>query len=259
MIKTLRYGPSDNHEADLHLPDAPRPPVVCLLHGGFWRMPYGRHEFDAVARDLAARGFAVWNIEYQRVGAPGGGWPGTINDVASAIDHLDTLSKEGVPLDLERVVVCGHSAGGHLALWSAATCHPLDACRGPSKVRPAAAIGLAAIADLDGAFARGLGSGAVEALLGGPPNQHPDRYAAASPLRLLPLGVRQLLLHGAADEAVPVELTRRYIEAARQSGDAVEYIEFQQAGHMDYLNPGSETHSALCRWLESRTAGRFQS
>jgi acetyl esterase/lipase len=114
---------------------------VCLLHGGFWRMPYGRDEMDAIARDLAARGFAVWNLEYRRVGAPGGGWPGTLDDVGAGIDHLATLVGEGVNLDLERVAVVGHSAGGQLALWSASRASP--------RVRVAAAAGLAPVADLD--------------------------------------------------------------------------------------------------------------
>ena len=69
-----------------------------------------------LARDLAARGFAAWNIEYRRVGQEGGGWPGTLEDVAAAADAVPGL--DGV--DPSRVVTVGHSAGGHLALWLAA-------------------------------------------------------------------------------------------------------------------------------------------
>jgi len=88
MKRTISYGDSNDQQADLHLPDAAGPPVVCLLHGGFWRMPHGRDQMDAVAGNLVARGFAVWNIEYRRLGASGGGWPGTLDDVRAGIDHL---------------------------------------------------------------------------------------------------------------------------------------------------------------------------
>ena len=89
--RAIRYGPSPDQEGDLHLPDAPRPPVVCLLHGGFWRMPWGRDQMTPLADDLASRGVAVWNLEYRRLGAPGAGWPGTLEDVASGMEHLSRL------------------------------------------------------------------------------------------------------------------------------------------------------------------------
>lgn len=118
-MRTLPYGPSADQEADLYLPSSTMPPVVCLLHGGFWRMPHGRDQMDAIARDLAAHGFAVWNLEYRRLGAPGGGWPGTLDDAAAGIDHLASLPALGFDIELGRIAIAGHSAGGHLALWAA--------------------------------------------------------------------------------------------------------------------------------------------
>ncbi len=143
-MQTITYGACADQAGDLHLPqmrgdDPRRAAVVCLLHGGFWRMPHGRDQMNAVAGDLATRGFAVWNLGYRRVGAPGGGWPGTFDDVVAGIDHLATLAADGVAIDPERVIVVGHSAGGQLALWCAhrdATDH--DA-HGPGRVRVAAA------------------------------------------------------------------------------------------------------------------------
>ncbi len=247
--RTLRYGAAPSQEGDLHLPAARRPAVVCLLHGGFWHTPHGRDQLGAVARDLARRGFAAWNLGYRRVGEAGGGWPGTFEDVAAGIDHLSRLAAEGTELDLDRVIVAGHSAGGQLALWAAARGGQRRPPHGPARVRIAAAAAQAAILDLHGVFAMGAGRGAVRLLLGGAPEEQPARYAATSPAALLPLGVPQLILHGAADEALPVESARDYARAAAAAGDAVRYVELSRAGHMDYVDPASEAHAALCAWL----------
>ena len=243
-IQTIQYGPTVDHQADLYVPATPGSAVVCLLHGGFWRMPYGRDQMAAVAEDLVARGFAVWNLEYRRLGTEGAGWPGTLDDVDAAIDHLAILRAGGCDLDLDRVIVAGHSAGGHLALWAGG--------RAPSRaVRVRAAVGLAPIADLDQAWALRVGGEAVAELLGGTPSERPDRLRAASPMERLPLGVRQLILHGSDDAAVPIDLSRRYARAAEAKGDRVELIELPGTGHMEYLDPSSEAHATLCRWLEA--------
>jgi acetyl esterase/lipase len=253
-MRTIKYGPSDYQEGDLYVPDGSRPPVICLLHGGFWRMPYGRDEFNPVARDLAARGFAVWNLEYRRLGAAGGGWPETLQDVAAGIDHLAMVVAEGTELDLDRVTVVGHSAGGHLALWSAARTENRGTLRVPTRVRPAAAAGLAAVVDLARAHALSVGNSAVAELLEGSPDQQPIRYATASPIALLPLGVKQLIIHGAADETLPIEVARDYAQVARAAGDSIQFSELPAAGHMNYLDPGSEAHTTLCRWLGQPTS-----
>ncbi len=225
------------------------PAVVCLLHGGFWRMPYGREEMSAIATDLASRGYAVWNIEYRRIGSPGGGWPGTLQDIAAAIDHLSALKACEVELDLHRVAVVGHSAGGHLALCASARRGEAEGRFAPRKVIPAAVAGLAAVVDLHTTFSLNSGNNAVSALLGGSPSQHPIRYAQASPLGLVPLGLRQLILHGTNDDALPVELSREYVKAARRMGDSVDYVELPGMGHMEYLDSASQAHDALCKWL----------
>lgn len=245
--QTFKYGPLEAQEGDLYLPDATRPPVVCLLHGGFWRMPYGREEMADIAMDIVAKGYAVWNIEYRRVGAPGGGWPGTVSDVALAVDYLATLVEDGCDLDLSRVIVAGHSAGGHLALCVSA--RSPGAHFRTARVQPAAVAGLAAVCDLARAYQDSAGNGAVNQFLGGGPDQVPDRYSAASPIELLPLGIAQLIVHGAKDQALPIDLARRYASTAQASGDRVDFVELPDAGHMDFLDPRSEAHAMLCKWL----------
>jgi acetyl esterase/lipase len=247
-MRVIAYGSLPDQVGDLYLPAGgsngagANRAVICLLHGGFWRVRYGREYIAPLALDLARRGFAVWNLEYRRVGTPGGGWPGTLDDVAAGIDYLAALAVRGEPIDTAQVTAVGHSAGGHLALWAAQR-------RAARRVRIAAAVGLAAVSDLRLAYERHLSHGAVEDFMGGTPDGVAERYRAASPAELLPLGVRQLLIHGTLDEDVPVEISRRYVATARAAGDTVSYIELATARHMDLVDPHCEAHAAMCRWL----------
>lgn len=247
--KTGKYGPLPDQEGDLYLPTRPHAPVICLLHGGFWRMPHGRDQMTAIAQDLVSRGFAVWNLEYRRLGAAGGGWPGTFEDVIAGIERLARYVSDGMDLDLERVVLSGHSAGGHLALWAAARQHRETGNGAARHVRIRAVAGQAPVADLVRAYELAVGGSAVSELLGGSPEQCPGRYQAASPQALLPLEVPQLIIHGAADDVVPIEIARRYTETSRAAGDEVELLELPDTGHMEFLDPASAAHAALCSWL----------
>jgi acetyl esterase/lipase len=212
-------------------------------------MPYGRDQMTAIARDLARRGFAVWNLEYRRLGTSTGGWPGTFDDATAGIGHLARLAAGGVDLDLDRVAVVGHSAGGHLALWSAARERREGPGGAAERVLIRAAVGLAPVADLVRAHELGLGGGAVAELLGGTPTGQAARYQAASPRAMLPLGVTQLVIHGVEDDVVPVEMARSYTRAARIAGDRVDLLELSGTGHMDFLDPASAAHAALCDFL----------
>ena len=243
----LRYGPDSAQAGDLYLPGRARPPVVCLLHGGFWRMPYDREQLTEVAQDLASRGYAVWNIGYRRLGAVGGEWPASLSDVVLAVDHLATLVEQGFALDLDRVVIAGHSAGGQLALCAAARSEAVGV-RVP-RIPIAAVAGLAPVCDLAGTYRIGAGNDAVGALLGGAPEQFPQRYRAASPIERLPLGIPQLIVHGDQDPRLPLSLSAGYAAAARSAGDRVEFVELAGAGHMVFLDPCSQAHATLCEWL----------
>jgi pimeloyl-ACP methyl ester carboxylesterase len=199
--------------------------------------------------DLTRRGWATWNLEYRRLGVLSrGGWPATFEDVAAGIDHLRTLEE---PLDLARVVAIGHSAGGQLACWAAGrACLPAGAPGADPNVRLAGAVAQAGVVDLRQAARLGLSRRAAESLLGGSPIKWPRRYDLASPVERLPLGVPQLLVHGDADDVVPIALARGYAERAAVSGDRCELVELRGGGHMEHLDPASRAWAAVVRWLE---------
>ena len=151
------------------------------------------------------------------------------------------------------MVAIGHSAGGHLALWAAARRGlPAGAPGAEPAVRLSAAVAQAAVVDLREAARLGLSRGAARSLLGGPPGKLPRRYDLASPIERLPLGVPQLLIHGDADDAVPLELSRRYAERARDAGDTCELVELQGCGHFEHLDPSSHAWGVVTDWLEHR-------
>ncbi len=231
--RQIAYGTHPDQAGNLHLPVGEGPwPVVVLLHGGFWRWGWDRTLMTPLARDLAARGIAAWNVEYRRVGQEGGGWPGTLADVAAAVDALAGID----PVDTSRVVTVGHSAGGHLALWLASRHRlPAGVPGAAPAVRPRAAVSQAGVADLARGAEDELGDGACVELLGGGPGEVPDRYAAASPAALLPLGISVVLVHGGHDEIVPPEQSRAYAEAARTAGDDVALVELADADHFDVI------------------------
>jgi acetyl esterase/lipase len=254
--RSHRYGSHRSQRADLYLPRGRGPhPVMVVIHGGSWHSRYGKIVMRGLAGDLARRGWAVWNIEYRRLGG-GGGWPMTFVDVAAAIDHLAEVD---APLDLDRVSVLGHSAGGHLALWAAGREHlPTGApgqLDGEPRVRLTRVIAQAGVCDLAGAHRLWRG-GAVEALMGGSPQDLPERYAAGDPMRLLPPSVPVLLVHGTLDETVSVELSRGYALAARAAGGDVELVEIAGAAgrHRAHIDPRGEAWAAVTARLSAPVA-----
>ena len=245
---SLAYGDHPHSVANLHLPSSEGGPWPCvvLVHGGFWRSGWDRTLMTPLAHDLARRGIAAWNIEFRRVGQEGGGWPGTFEDAAAAIDHLAGVEQ----VDTARIATCGHSAGGHLALWLAAR-HRLASGVGASpRVRPLAAVSQAGVCDLERAWRDDLGDGAVEALLG-PLAESSERLAAASPAALTPLGVPQLLLHGSEDDVVLLSQSRDYCARDRLA----ELLELEGADHFDVIDADHEAWTAAREWLSVRLGG----
>lgn len=222
--RRLRYGDDPSHVGVLY----GEGPVAVLLHGGFWKGTYDMSLMHPLAMDLAARGWAAWNVEYRRLGS-GGGVPATLDDVAAAIDHLAVLAPD-CGLDLARVVVIGHSAGGHLAAWAA--------LRRSWRVRVTAMVSQAGVLDLDRARRLRLSDGVVDRFLGG------RALAPVSPIELLPLTVPALLTHGDQDDIVPLEISRRFAEAS----GATLHVE-PDAGHFEHLDPSHALWRAVVAWL----------
>ena len=238
----ISYGPNELQFGDLRVPADPGlHPVVVVVHGGFWRPQYDLSSVAHLCADLTSRGVATWNLEYRRLGHPFGGWPGTFHDVALGADALRDVAP-AYDLDLTRVVTVGHSAGGQLALWLAGRHRlpPDSPLASPSPLPIHRVVSLAGVVDLRLAWELELGDGIVAQFIGGPPSAVPERYAAGSPIELLPLGVRQTLVHGTDDASVPIELSERYVERAAVVGDPATLVALEGAGHFEVIDPRAD-------------------
>jgi acetyl esterase/lipase len=238
-----RYGALPQQVCDLHRPHGAGPfPVAVVLHGGYWQPPYGKLIMRPLCLDLVRRGYAALNIEYRRLGRDGGGWPQTFDDVAAGIDLLAELDDE--MLDLERVTLIGHSAGGQLALWAAGRRElPPGAPGAVPRVSPGRVLALAAVCDIT--FA---GTVAVR-LMGGLPSEVPERWAQANPIRRIPLDVPVALVHGTRDSTVQIERSREYARVADAVGHPVTLIE-TGGDHRELIDPTTASWRAATGWLE---------
>jgi acetyl esterase/lipase len=238
----IPYGDDPLQFGELRLPKGAGPlPVAILIHGGCWLSEFDITHLRKLAAAIAETGVATWALEYRRVGNLGGGWPGTFQDVARGADHLRVLAKS-YPLDLDRVLAVGHSAGGHLALWLAARSKLTgrEPFRAENPVLPGAVLGLAPAPDLAYLHEQAVCDGVIDKLLGGSPDSQPDRYAMGSPMNLVPLGVPQILILGQQDDNwAPVG--RRYFDRAKAAGDDVRIVEAPESGHFEMIDPDSTT------------------
>lgn len=244
------YGEHPRQFGEWFIPDdavAQRPPLVVLIHGGYWR-PVWRLDIEgASAVDLATHGFAVWSIEYRTYEFP---WPTTMLDVASAIDHgLAGAAQHGI--DTSRRALLGHSAGGGLAAW--ATSRRGLSADAPGASHDAPTFDLVVLHAPVACLAMGsrerLGDGAIDTLMGGRPEDVPERYAVTDPAALRPdAGARRVLLHGDADVDVPLAQSEAYLAHLREHGIDSELTVIPGDTHYEILDPGSGV-SALRRDL----------
>ena len=237
----ISYGSDSLQFGELRLPAGDGPhPVAVVIHGGFWRTAYTLDHIGHLATALTEAGVATWSLEYRRIGDPGGGWPGTFEDIGAGADFVRQLA-ESASLDLARIVTVGHSAGGHLALWLAG--RP----RLPSGSVLAASdpllltgvVSLAGVADLRRAWELELSNTVVAELLGGAPAEVTERYRLASPIERLPLGLPQYLVHGTDDPIVPFEISERYTPRAQEEADDARLVRIEGAGHFELIDPRS--------------------
>jgi len=235
----LAYGPDPNQFGDLRLPKASsahksaKPPVLMFIHGGYWRAKYGLDHTGHICAALSATGFATWNTEYRRVGNPGGAWPGTFEDLQSSLRFLHQLARKN-GFDEKRILIAGHSAGGQLALALAAH----------QRRMVHAAVSLAGVLDLRRAYQLHLSNDAVVWFMGGTPQQMPDHYREADPMELN-ISVPQLVVHGTADDTVPFDFSKDYVEKEKREGEHVTFLALQGAGHFTLIDPQSEAWPAI--------------
>jgi acetyl esterase/lipase len=238
------YGRDRSQFGELSRPEAPaKAGTVVIIHGGFWRARYNLSLGRPLAADLVRRGYVVWNLEYRRVGA-GGGWTGTFDDVAAGIDKLAELD-----VDTSAVVAVGHSAGGQLAVWAGARPKlPADAPGADPAVQLTAAVSQAGVLDLQTAARTGVGDGAEADLLGGTPDQVPDRYRRTDPIELLPILTPVLCVHSRADQNVPFAQSTAYVAAAKDLGSEATLAEVA-GDHFTLIDPSSPAWAVVVRAL----------
>jgi len=245
------YGPDPSQFGELTRPAGASRGTVVVVHGGFWRARYDLDLGRPLAADLAARGWTAWNLEYRRVG-DGGGWPTTFDDVAAGIDHLAALD-----VDTAAVVAVGHSAGGHLATWAAGRRQLPDGVPGAGpRVHLAGVVAQAGVVDLATAARQGAGGGAVLDLLGGGPDDLPERYRLADPIQSVPIAAPVLAVHARGDANVPFAQSTAYVAAAVRAGGRAVLREVD-GDHFTVIDPASAAWQVVVDALPALAVGRL--
>jgi len=231
--RRVKYGDGPLHFGDLWLPTDGRGKraTIVFIHGGCWEAEYSLDHAGYAADALAREGYVVWVPEYRRLGDDGGGWPGTFDDIAAAVDFVGSLAELESSIDVTRVILSGHSAGGQLALWAASR-------RERMQSAVIGVVTLAAVTDL-ATYSAGTGdcNASATRLLGGTPSQVPDRYRNVSPIELLPLGLPITLVHGELDSIVPIASMNSFGARANAAGDRATVTAITGAGHFEVIAP----------------------
>lgn len=244
----LAYGTDPQQFGELRLPQGPGPfPLVVMLHGGCWEAAHSLAHLSLLCSALAREGMASWNLEFRRLGNPGGGWPGTFQDVAAGIAYVRTLVRD-FPIDPKRITLVGHSAGAHLALWLVGAHDDAGDSEAESlgvQARAAsdllsAVVALAPITDLSTPEGVGLCRHAVQPLLSGLLQEGRGLEACLrqiSPLHMGPPTVPVRVVTAGLDAVVPESQTVHYLE---KLGRGITRAEIAETGHFELVNPGSD-------------------
>jgi acetyl esterase/lipase len=233
----IAYGTDVSQFLDIYdAPDARA--IILMIHGGFWRARYDLLHTSHLCATLARSGMTVANVEYRRVGNPGGGWPGTYADIRAALAFV----RRQFGLDKPYVAI-GHSAGGHLALRLAV-----------DEPALAGVVALAPVAVLQAAFDLNLSEGAVAEFLGGAPADVPAAYRAACP-SLHSSSVQRILLHGEEDDSVPITLSRDFEQLRQNDSGTVWFMKLQETNHFDLIDPESRAWPIVHMDTESLIEG----
>jgi acetyl esterase/lipase len=248
----VAYGAAPSQFAELFAPAGPGPgpfPVAVIIHGGCWTKEYGGiTQMRNIADDLLRQGVAVWNIEYRRFDEDGGGYPGMYHDVATAMDRLRALAPAH-RLDLSRIVLVGHSAGGHLAQWAGSRARlPRSSPLYVADPLPVpVVISLGGLADLrnEAALIKTSCERDTAQLAGTPSAARPDVFADTSPAEMLPAGVRTVLIHGEFDTVSPPRVGHDYARRAIAAGDAAEVVVLPGGSHYDEVAASSPSWSIV--------------
>lgn len=235
----VRYGQDPNQFADVRVPVGKGPyPLILFIHGGYWRAKYGLTYAGHFCDAMKKTGIATFNVEYRRVGNAGGGWPGTFEDIRAAYRYLMNYKGDKTKsLNLNKICVAGHSAGGQLAL-----------CLAAFEKKVGTVVSLGGVLDLRRGYELNLSNGAVAEFLGGPPEKVPEHYREASPIELT-IAARQKIIHGTADDSVPYELSKNYFDRKKAAGETVELVTLPNAGHFEIVDPGSAEWRKIERGL----------
>ena len=227
-------------------------PVVVMIHGGCWLDDYTLDLQTDLSIALAEEGFAVWNIEFRRLGN-GGEWPVIFQDITAARDFLATLTDTyDHPLDLTAVTAMGHSSGGHLALWLAGAdqLDPTSDVFSPTDIPIKGVVGLGPITDLNSPICRTSVSRLI-ADSGLDPTERATRIAETSPKAMLPLGIASIMISGSADAIAPPNITQQYVDAAVEAGDYAEHLVIDGADHFYLIDRNAIDISLLADSLRA--------
>ncbi len=241
-VERHRYADHPDAFGDLYLPRGTPKGTVVVLHGGYWLDGYDLELMEPISRALAEDGWAAWSLEYRRLGS-GGGWPATFEDVAAGTDKVADL--DGV--DRDRVVLLGHSAGGHLATWAAS--RDARTPGGAPSVEVRGAVSLAGVLDLGRGFRDDLGGGAIGRLMGGGPDQVPEHYRLGDPTLMVPASAPVTAIHGRDDDVVPPDQSTSYVDAARRAAGTARFLPVA-GDHFTIIDPAHPSWATTTDTLE---------